>query len=112
MTFVQSSIGGAWRKETHALPASATTTIKTIAMDNFRLLECIMVVFNDTEGKTKSVNIKVINKNNTVNDFIFGRIGYGIDLYVNAEKVGADMVLTIQNNESYSCTLRLAFVQL
>ena len=97
----------AWGKVEDLVNASSTKAVDSVTFTEFTRAEYVISVYNDTEVKYRSFKMSVAKKGSGVVDSIKGRHGDNISFNINANIVGPNVELTIQNNETYNLSVSI-----
>ena len=91
-----------WKRKTDTVNASATKTIFTQSLSEFRSLKLILSASNSTEDKTRQIEMTIINVDGDVKDSIRSRLGANPSFSISAYESSGDLKIDITNNESYN----------
>lgn len=97
----------AWGKVEDLVNASSTKVVDSITFTEFTRAEYVVSVYNDSEVKFRSFKMSVAKKGASVVDSIKGRHGDSISFTINANLVGPNVELTIQNNELFNLSVSI-----
>lgn len=82
--------------------ASSTKTIDTVPLTDFRRIDYSVALSNDSEGKTRSFDLTVINEGGTLTESVKDKLGKNINYAVNVSVNGGNLELDITNNEIFN----------
>lgn len=107
MAGIDTGRGGLWKRKKFTISASSSIEIHAIPLTSFHSVEYITTVFNDSELKNKSLNIKAHNNFTEIKKSIYAKVGK-LNIAFTFSIVSGNMILTASNNESFDVTLEYA----
>lgn len=97
-----------WEKEQFSIPIGDTVYSSSIPLTDFHSVDYVITAWNDSEIKTKSINMKVINLNTELKETVYLKTGNGINLIVTPIIDGSIMKVAISSSETYEINLDIA----
>lgn len=89
------------------VPASSSLDVILHSFADFLRGTFEIALFNTAESKLRSLTAKSWKIGGSVDHSIYNDYGDNIDIVLNFQKVGADVVLSLSNSEAFAVTLRM-----
>lgn len=94
-------------KKEDVVSASSTKVVDTIALAKFKRAEYSLYYFSQSNNKTKTLKLVVVQTDSGLKDQLFAKGGNLLDIGITATINGSNFELTIINNESFVVDLVL-----
>lgn len=102
MSAVQRFTSSVWKRLSVEVAASSQISADTNALAEFKAVEYIITVYNEAQDKYRSFHLSAIRKSGGVADSVFNKKGDSINYDVSVSISGSDVVLTLDNQESFA----------
>lgn len=96
-----------WVSIKTTIPASSTLDVETIVFNSILRGIYEVVIYSDAENKYKSFTANVSRRGSLVSDTVSAKLGDNIQVNTSFIQSGADLILRMQNNESYDVDVSL-----
>ena len=97
------SVSQNWAKTAASVSPSSTAILTTLPLASFRVKKFYIEAYSDAENKYKAMEMLATRKGAMgVNDTVYSRIGDPLNISLNLTVSGADVSLSVINNESFA----------
>ena len=94
-------INPTWIRIAGSIGGTSSTVVDTIPLAEFGSLDYKVGIHNAAKTEGRHFNINILNLSSTLKDNIYGRVSGSLNVTVAASINGANMELTITNNELF-----------
>lgn len=88
------------RRIRKTVPASSSLTIDTVVTAKFRKIRYDLTAWQ-TGGKSKGMNLDVLNDDGEIFNTVYGRIGISLSMSIGASLSGSDTILVVTNPNAF-----------
>ena len=108
MPGISASIGSIWIKLTSEIAASTGAIVDETPSSDFHSIDYILTFWNDSQNKTKTLNIKLTNRNGTLKKSVYAKNGDNINYDLTFTLSTGNVIMTLTNNETYAINISIA----
>ena len=99
-----------WRREIQTILAGATITTSNVNKNTAHAVKYIMNFYNDTQVKTKYLEMSLVRQGTTIKDTVFNKLGGQISLNLEGKILGDNMFVEVKNNEAYNLYMEVFYL--
>jgi hypothetical protein len=111
MTFISGFGSSVWKLKSGVISGSSSLVIDTSLAAASHYLKYIIVIYNDSEGKTKSFEYTVLNNGGVLKSTVHDKIGV-FNISIDEQVVSGSIEVEITNNETHTANYKLAVLKL
>lgn len=101
-----------WKLEQFTIPSGSSHDALNLVLADIHSVDCIITVWNNTENKAKSLNLKIIKTSTGLKEVVTSKTGDVINLVVTPTIDGSIMKAVISTSESYDLSVDIAYIVL